>query len=74
MTQDHRYTRDKSSAALINTDKDGLLNYRQKRAIAKKNAAERQELESRVASLETTVEELRSMLNKIVQDNNSKCQ
>jgi len=62
--QDHKFTRDKSSAALINTDRDGLLSYRQKRLVAKQTIEATRQLEARVLTLEKIVEELCILLNK----------
>lgn len=63
---DHTFQRDKSSSALINTDKDGLLLYQEQRKKAKSHAAYRIETDEKIANLESKYSDLHRMLTQII--------
>lgn len=63
---DHTFQRDKSSSALINTDKDGLLLYQEQRKKAKSHALYRAETDEKIAGLQSQLSDIHRMLTQLI--------
>ena len=57
--------RDMSSNAVLNTDRNGLMEYYRKRDIAKKEIQEREETKERLLKMEQERAEIKNLLREI---------
>jgi hypothetical protein len=66
--KDHdNFIRDMNSKAVLNTDRNGLQDYYQKREIAKKEQSEKIETKQRLAKIEEEMSEIKDLLREIAQ-------
>jgi hypothetical protein len=71
--KDHdNFIRDMNSKAVLNTDRNGLQDYYQKREIAKKEQSEKIETKQRLAKIEEEMSEIKELLREIAQIRGSK--
>ena len=71
--KDHdNFIRDMNSKAVLNTDRNGLQDYYQKREIAKKEQSEKIETKQRLAKIEEEMSEIKNLLREIAQIRGSK--
>jgi hypothetical protein len=71
--KDHdNFIRDMNSKAVLNTDRNGLQDYYQKREIAKKEQSEKIETKQRLAKIEEEMSEIKDLLREIAQMRGSK--
>jgi hypothetical protein len=71
--KDHdNFIRDMNSKAVLNTDRNGLQDYYQKREIAKKEQSEKIETKQRLAKIEEEMSEIKDLLREIAQIRGSK--
>lgn len=64
--KDHNnLVRDSSSKAILNTDIEGLKEYYAKRDLAKKQREEKEETKTRLAKLESDMQEIKNLLTEI---------
>ena len=64
--KDHdNFIRDMNSKAVLNTDRNGLQDYYQKREIAKKEQSEKIETKQRLAKIEEEMSEIKDLLREI---------
>tara|TARA_R110000868_G_scaffold209142_1_gene458757 strand:- start:26 stop:253 length:228 start_codon:yes stop_codon:yes gene_type:complete len=59
--------RDMSSKAILNTDRKALEEYYKQREFAKKELNEKNEMKNRLVTLESDMQEIKSMLLELVQ-------
>jgi len=59
--------RDMSSKAILNTDRKALEEYYKQREIAKKELNEKNEMKNRLVTLESDMQQIKSMLLELVQ-------
>ena len=64
--EDHKYIRDTTSNAIINTDIDGLRRYKARKAESKKIV----DLKNDVDSIKDEMSEIRQLLTKLVENQN----
>ena len=64
--EDHKYIRDATSNAIINTDIDGLRRYKARKAESKKIV----DLKNDVDSIKDEMSEIRQLLTKLVENQN----
>ena len=57
--------RDMGSNAVLNTDRNGLMEYYRKRDIAKKEIQEREETKERLLKMEQEMAEIKNLLREI---------
>lgn len=64
--KDHNnLVRDSSSKAILNTDIEGLREYYAKRDLAKKQKDEKEETKTRLAKLESDMQDIKNLLTEI---------
>ena len=64
--EDHKYIRDATSNAIINTDIEGLRRYKARKAESKKIV----DLKNDVDSIKDEMSEIRQLLTKLVENQN----
>ena len=64
--EDHKYIRDTTSNAIINTDIDGLRKYKARKAESRKIV----DLKNDVDSIKDEMSEIRQLLTKLVENQN----
>ena len=64
--EDHKYIRDTTSNAIINTDIEGLRRYKARKAESKKIV----DLKNDVDSIKDEMSEIRQLLTKLVENQN----
>lgn len=63
---DTAFVRDLYSKAILNTDKKGLNDYMNRREIAKQQQNDARETKNKIATLETELTEIKSMLIELL--------
>jgi hypothetical protein len=58
--------RDVTNRALLNTDVEGLNNYKTQRLLAKKRLQEQEEMKNKVEKLEQDISEIKNLLQQLV--------
>lgn len=58
--------RDVTNRALLNTDVEGLENYKTQRLLAKKRLQEQEEMKNKVEKLEQDISEIKNLLQQLV--------
>lgn len=67
--KDTPYIRDVNSKAILNTDKVALQEYQLKKSIAEKQNHETAELKHRILNIETDMQEIKTLLQRLIHVN-----